>query len=162
MQRFKYAALIALTVVLMPQIAQARHHRHHHRHYHHIVVHKQPHIATQSSTHAFVGYGGLIGKARGYIGMTARQIGLSRHSLWCANFIRYLGVKGDVDDRAISFLHLPHVGKQVGAIAVFSHHVGIVTGIDANGNITLISGNYRNRVYEGPYGRRPLAYVAAL
>ena len=150
MQRFAYAALIALTVVLIPQVAQARHHHHHHhhRHYHHIMAHKQPHIATKMTTHAFGGYGGLIGKARGYIGMTARQIGLSRHSLWCANFIRYLGVSGDVDDRAISFLHL--------------RHVGIVTGIDANGNITLISGNYRNRVYEGPYGRRPLAYVAAL
>ena len=102
----------------------------------------------------------LITKARHYAGMTASQIGLHRHSLWCAAFIRHLGINGPVDDRAISFLKLPHVNRQIGAIAVYAHHVGIVTGFDANGNPIIISGNsYQRRVYEGPYPRRPLAYV---
>jgi hypothetical protein len=61
----------------------------------------------------------------------------------------------------VSFLKLPHVSPSVGSIAVYAHHVGIVTAFDANGNPVLISGNsYGRRVYEGPYPRRPLAYVS--
>ncbi len=39
-------------------------------------------------------------------------------------------------------------------------HVGIVSGIDANGNPILISGNHNNRVVEAPYAAgRIYAYV---
>lgn len=100
----------------------------------------------------------LIAAARHYLGQTSAQIGV-RRTQWCAAFLRHLGVKGPVDDRAISFSHLPHVSPQVGAIAVFPHHVGIVTGFDGPYPI-LISGNSTGRrVYEGTYPRRPLAYV---
>ena len=56
-------------------------------------------------------------------------------------------------------------GPQVGAIAVMSRggrggHVGIITGIDAQGNPIMISGNNGNRVREAPISRgRIYAYV---
>jgi len=56
-------------------------------------------------------------------------------------------------------------GPQVGAIAVMSRgknggHVGVVTGIDPNGNPIIISGNHEGRVAEVAYPRgRIFAYV---
>ena len=56
-------------------------------------------------------------------------------------------------------------GPQVGAIAVMSRgrrggHVGVVSGIDANGNPIIISGNHGGRVAETVYPRgRVYAYV---
>lgn len=103
-------------------------------------------------------YGGLVARARAYSGMTASQVGV-RRTKWCAAFLRKLGVKGPVDDRAISFRNLPHVGPQVGSIAVYPHHVGVVTGFDGRYPI-IISGNSNGRrVYEGLYPRTPIAYV---
>ncbi len=101
----------------------------------------------------------LVAKARHYSGMTASQIGLNRRSQWCAAFLRYLGVKGPVDDRAISFNRLPHVQARVGAIAVYPHHVGIVTGFDGRYPIIISGNSYQRRVYEGTYPRTPIAYV---
>jgi hypothetical protein len=103
--------------------------------------------------------GDLISRARAYIGMTAAQIGLKRRTLWCAAFLRHLGISG-VDDRAISFAKLPRTGRCVGCLAVYPHHVGIVTGFK-DGYPILLSGNSNGRrVYEGVYRRRPIAYVA--
>ena len=54
---------------------------------------------------------------------------------------------------------------QVGAIAVMSRgkrggHVGVVSGIDSNGNPIIISGNHARRVAETVYPRgRIYAYV---
>ena len=53
---------------------------------------------------------------------------------------------------------------QVGAIAVMGRrgggHVGIISGIDAQGNPIMISGNNGNRVREAPISRgRIYAYV---
>ena len=56
-------------------------------------------------------------------------------------------------------------GPQVGAIAVMSRgrgggHVGVVSGLDANGNPIIISGNHGRRVAESVYPRgRIYAYV---
>jgi uncharacterized protein (TIGR02594 family) len=56
-------------------------------------------------------------------------------------------------------------GPQVGAIAVLSRgkrggHVGVVSGIDSNGNPIIISGNHNRRVAEATYSRsRVYAYV---
>jgi len=55
-------------------------------------------------------------------------------------------------------------GPEVGAIAIFSRkgggHVGIVTGIDSNGNPIIISGNHNDRVAVAIYpASRALAYV---
>jgi uncharacterized protein (TIGR02594 family) len=55
-------------------------------------------------------------------------------------------------------------GPQVGAIAVMGRrgggHVGVVSGIDANGNPIIVSGNHNHTVAESVYPRgRIAAYV---
>jgi hypothetical protein len=175
MQRMIYAALSALLVLLAVAPAEAsrhsrhRHHLHqidraqivvrHHRHVHRHRTAKRHHIAPTDANGSPAFTTDLIAKARVYSGLSASQIGLHRRSLWCAAFLRFLGVSGPVDDRAISFSHLRHVSPQVGAIAVYPHHVGIVTGF-SGGYPIIISGNsYGRRVYEGRYPRTPIAYV---
>jgi uncharacterized protein (TIGR02594 family) len=76
------------------------------------------------------------------------------------------GHHGTGSDMASSFAHYGQrvSGPQIGAIAVMGRrgggHVGVVSGIDANGNPIVVSGNYRNRVAEAPYPRgRIYAYV---
>jgi uncharacterized protein (TIGR02594 family) len=76
------------------------------------------------------------------------------------------GHQGTGSDAASSFAHYGHrvAGPQVGAIAVMARrgggHVGIITGIDAQGNPIMISGNNGNRVREAPVSRgRIYAYV---
>ena len=183
MQRYYYAALTVLIVLSFSLPAQA-HSRHHHRQVStsQIIVcdqwgcrgnqivertarkgkasRKSPRIVVTDANGSPGTSTWLIMKARAYNGMTAHQIGLQRRSQWCAAFLRHIGVKGPVDDRAISFRNLPHVSPQVGAIAVFPHHVGIVTGFD-RGYPVIISGNSNGRrVYEGTYPRHPLYYVS--
>ena len=51
-------------------------------------------------------------------------------------------------------------GPQVGAIAVMHGHVGVVSGVDANGNPIIVSGNHNHTVAEAVYPRgRISAYV---
>lgn len=55
-------------------------------------------------------------------------------------------------------------GPRVGAIAVMARkgggHVGVVSGIDSDGNPIIISGNHGHRVAEAKYSRgRVIAYV---
>lgn len=55
-------------------------------------------------------------------------------------------------------------GPQVGAIAVIGRrgggHVGVVSGIDSNGNPIVVSGNHNRTVAESVYPRsRVVAYV---
>lgn len=116
------------------------------------------------------GYGsgsGLVSEARRYIGGNPT----GRGSLWCARFmnmvLQHTGHQGTGSDMANSFAHYGTriSGPQVGAIAVMSRgrrggHVGIITGVDAQGNPIMISGNNGNRVREAPVSRgRIYAYV---
>ena len=97
--------------------------------------------------------------ARRFDGMTASQIGLPR-SLWCADFInmleRRLGRSGTGSRMAASFASYGTrvSGPQVGAIAVMTRrgggHVGIVTGVSAEG-VIIISGNHNGTVREAVY-----------
>jgi uncharacterized protein (TIGR02594 family) len=94
-----------------------------------------------------------------------------RRSLWCADFMNYVlkrsGMKGTSSSMARDFASYGRrlSGPKVGAIAVLSRgrnggHVGIVTGIEEDGRITLISGNHNKVVGEGSYPRsRVIAYV---
>jgi uncharacterized protein (TIGR02594 family) len=109
----------------------------------------------------------LVSEARKYMGTNPT----ARKRLWCATFMNMVlaktGYAGTGSDSARSFASY---GKRiseprVGAIAVLTRgrrggHVGIVTGIDANGNPIIISGNHGHRVGEGSYPRkRVIAYV---
>jgi uncharacterized protein (TIGR02594 family) len=109
----------------------------------------------------------IVAEARRWIGGNPTQ----RRSLWCARFMNFVlrraGVEGTGSDMARSFAHFGRrvPGPQVGAIAVMSRgrrggHVGVVSGIDPDGNPIIISGNHNNRVAEAAYPRgRVRAYV---
>ncbi|TQF36413.1 amidase [Bradyrhizobium sp. UNPF46] len=128
------------------------------------------HSAMANTAMANSGFGGgssLVSEARRYVGGNPT----GRGSLWCARFmnmvLEHTGHKGSGSDMASSFARYGTrvSGPQVGAIAVMSRgrrggHVGIITGIDAQGNPIMISGNNGNRVREAPVSRgRIYAYV---
>jgi uncharacterized protein (TIGR02594 family) len=113
------------------------------------------------------GSSNIVAEARRFIG-TGNPT--SRATLWCARFMNMvlhdLGYRGTGSDAASSFASYGTrvSGPQVGAIAVMSRrgggHVGVVSGIDAQGNPILVSGNSGNRVREAPVSRgRIYAYV---
>jgi uncharacterized protein (TIGR02594 family) len=128
----------------------------------------QARAAAQS--HANAAYGGfasnsLVADARKYIGTNPT----GRRNLWCGAFmdmvLRETGHKGG-GNLALGYTHYGHrvSGPQVGAIAVMGRygggHVGVVSGIDANGNPIIVSGNHNHTVAESVYPRsRISAYV---
>jgi uncharacterized protein (TIGR02594 family) len=108
----------------------------------------------------------VVAEARRYIGGNPT----GRGSLWCARFmnmvLQHSGYRGTGSDLARSFASYGQrvSGPQVGAIAVMGRrgggHVGVVSGIDAQGNPIVVSGNNGNRVREAPISRgRIYAYV---
>jgi uncharacterized protein (TIGR02594 family) len=109
----------------------------------------------------------IVAEARKYMGTNPT----ARTRLWCATFMNFvlakLGYAGTNSDAARSFVYYGRriSEPQVGAIAVLTRgrnggHVGVVSGIDANGNPVIISGNHNKRVGEAVYARsRVIAYV---
>ena len=126
----------------------------------------QPDTAAFQNAQSF-GSSNVVDEARRYIGGNPT----GRGSLWCARFMNMVlersGHHGTGSDMASSFAGYGQrvSGPQVGAIAVMSRgrrggHVGIVSGMDANGNPIVISGNNGNRVREAAISRgRIYAYV---
>jgi uncharacterized protein (TIGR02594 family) len=120
----------------------------------------------QNAAPAGFGSSNVVAEARRYLGGNPT----GRGRLWCARFMNMVlqrsGHRGTGSDMARSFANYGQrvSGPQVGAIAVMGRrgggHVGIVSGIDANGNPILVSGNNGNRVREASYPRgRIYAYV---
>jgi hypothetical protein len=102
--------------------------------------------------------GGLISKAKHYLGKTASQLGLPA-SLWCADFVNLLKGERHGDRRALAYARKGRPASQgcVGCVAVVrgGHHVGVVEGYTRTGNPILISGNSTGRrVAEGAYSKR--------
>ena len=124
-------------------------------------------VARHAGGMSDVGGTGIVAEARRYIGTNPT----GRSSLWCATFMNMVlersGHRSSGSNMARSFASYGTrvSGPQVGAIAVMSRgkrggHVGVVSGIDANGNVTVISGNHGRRVAESVYPRgRIFAYV---
>ena len=122
--------------------------------------------STSDSANMSGGGSDVVSEARRYLGGNPT----GRGSLWCARFmnmvLEHTGHRGTGSDLAASFAHYGHPvsGPQVGAIAVMARrgggHVGVVSGIDAQGNPIVISGNYGNRVREAKISRGHIyAYV---
>lgn len=186
--RFFILALCSVVIVALATPASARprhsgHHAHsHHKNYNHSSRHHDRHHMRISARHAtlqsadsaaesFSGSGfsssNVVAEARRYIG--SNPTGRSR--LWCARFMNMVlqrsGHQGTGSDMARSFSNYGQriSGPQVGAIAVMSRgrrggHVGVVSGIDPNGNPIIVSGNHGRRVAESVYSRgRIYAYV---
>jgi uncharacterized protein (TIGR02594 family) len=112
------------------------------------------------------GSSNVVAEARRYIGGNPT----GRGSLWCARFmnlvLQHSGYHGTGSDLARSFASYGQrvSGPQIGAIAVMGRrgggHVGVVSGIDPQGNPIVVSGNNGNRVREAPISRgRIYAYV---
>jgi uncharacterized protein (TIGR02594 family) len=114
-----------------------------------------------------LGWPALVSEARKYLGTNPT----ARSRLWCATFMNMVlaktGYSGTNSDAAKSFAQYGRrvSDPQVGAIAVLTRgknggHVGVVSGIDEQGNPIIISGNHGHRVGEAIYPRsRVIAYV---
>ncbi|MDO9412536.1 MAG: TIGR02594 family protein [Pseudolabrys sp.] len=119
-----------------------------------------------SRRHAGDAFGGhtsnaLVSQARAYMG--TNPTGRSR--AWCGAFLDMVLKKtghagGGNLARAYAGYGKRVSGPQVGAIAVMRNHVGVVSGIDPNGNPIIVSGNHNRTVAESVYPRgRIAAYV---
>ena len=107
----------------------------------------------------------LVSEARKHLGTNPT----GRARLWCGAFmdmvLRRTGHAGGGNvARAYASYGARVSGPKVGAIAVLRRgrggHVGVVAGVDPNGNPILISGNHGNTVAEAVYPRsRIIAYV---
>ncbi|MFN3656780.1 MAG: TIGR02594 family protein [Pseudolabrys sp.] len=109
----------------------------------------------------------LVAEARKYMGTNPTD----RKKLWCATFMNFVlakvGYTGTNSDAAKSFAYYGRriSEPRVGAIAVLTRgknggHVGVVSGVDKQGNPVIISGNHNKRVGEAVYARsRVIAYV---
>ena len=123
--------------------------------------------ARSGSNAAYGGFASndLVAEARRYLGTNPT----GRRSLWCGAFmdmvLRRTGHPGG-GNLALGYEHYGTrvSGPQVGAIAVMGRrgggHVGVVSGVDANGNPIIVSGNHNHTVAESVYPRsRIAAYV---
>jgi len=127
--------------------------------------HARAHIASEPAPSFGGGGSSLVVEARRYLGTNPT----GRRSLWCGAFmdkvLRETGHRGG-GNLAKGYLHYGRrvSGPQVGAIAVMGRrgggHVGVVSGVDANGNPIIVSGNHNHTVAESVYPRsRIIAYV---
>jgi uncharacterized protein (TIGR02594 family) len=119
--------------------------------------------AQSHSNSAFAGFTGnsIVEQARQYIGTNPT----GRSSLWCGAFMdMVLKQTGHAGGGNLAWGYSRYGtrvdGPQVGAIAVMHGHVGVVSGVDANGNPIIVSGNHNHTVAEAVYPRgRISAYV---
>jgi uncharacterized protein (TIGR02594 family) len=147
------------------------------RHSRYARVARDPRLGTEANasfiaaqSHSNSAFGGvtsdaLVSESRKYIGTNPT----GRGSLWCGAFmdmvLKRTGHAGG-GNLASGYAHYGTrvSGPQVGAIAVMGRHggghVGVVSGIDANGNPIIVSGNHNHTVAESVYPRgRIAAYV---
>jgi len=123
-----------------------------------------------AQSHANSAFGGatsnaLVTEARKYIGTNPT----GRGSLWCGAFmdlvLKRTGHAGGGNlAKAYASYGTRVSGPQVGAIAVMGRrgggHVGVVSGVDPNGNPIIVSGNHNHTVAESVYpASRINAYV---
>jgi uncharacterized protein (TIGR02594 family) len=103
----------------------------------------------------------LVSEARSYMG--TNPTGWARQ--WCGAFMDLILKKtGHAGGGNLAIAYARYgtrvSGPQVGAIAVMKHHVGVVSGVDPNGNPIIVSGNHNRTVAESVYPRsRIAAYV---
>ena len=124
-------------------------------------------LAQSHSNSAFGGVtsNALVSEARKYIGTNPT----GRGSLWCGAFmdmvLKRTGHAGGGNlAKAYASYGTRVSGPQVGAIAVMGRrgggHVGVVSGVDPNGNPIVVSGNHNRTVAESVYpAGRISAYV---
>jgi len=122
-------------------------------------------MAQQQAGFSGLGSSSLVAEARKYLGTNPT----GRRSLWCGAFmdmvLRRTGHAGGGNlAKAYASYGRRVSGPQVGAIAVMGRkgggHVGVVSGVDPNGNPIIVSGNHNRTVAESVYpAGRIQAYV---
>lgn len=185
-RRLAVVAFALLCAFATPAFARSHHGSHHHhrhsmqhhhaktahnhnRHHRYHAAHRRHDRRQAAAPSAGSWVGGLVAAARASVGETASQLGV-RRTLWCMaavnKWLAETGHRPSGSDLAKSALALgEHVQEpRVGALAVLTRrgggHVGVVSGVDEDGNPIVISGNHRNRVAESVYPRsRVIAYV---
>ncbi len=167
----KQAALLLCSVVAAalaaPALAKPAH-KVAHRHHHIRTAAGEPTQGLKRTRRSHTGdaFGGfttnsLVSEARAYLG--TNPTGRGRE--WCGAFMDLVLKKtghagGGNLARAYARYGTRVPGPQVGAIAVMNHHVGVVSGVDPNGNPIIVSGNHNRTVAESVYPRtRIQAYV---
>jgi hypothetical protein len=89
------------------------------------------------------GYGGRHSAASHHVG--------ARPSRWCGWWMRTQMGGGPEYNLAHNWAHWGHAsGPKVGAVVVWPHHVGLITGRTAGGEWVVKSGNDGGRVRERP------------
>jgi hypothetical protein len=124
---------VALLCIVATSPAEARRHGHHRAHHHHAKTHHRAHVARPI----------LDRELNAHIG--------PRPSKWCGWWMRLRHGGGPRFNLAWSWSKwgIPSA-PQTGAIVVWRHHVGEITGRAANGLWIVLSGNDGGRVRERP------------
>lgn len=114
---------------------------------------------TKEEYPTFSGMGTLVARARAYMG--TNPTGWSR--LWCGKFMEMIApsAAARISNPALARNWIaagPRVPCSTGTVAVLGRgrrggHVGVVSGVDANGNLMIVSGNHNRTVGEGLYSR---------
>jgi hypothetical protein len=74
-----------------------------------------------------------------------------RPTQWCGWYMRSLKGGGPEFNVAATWRSYGSPARaQVGAVVVWDHHVGLITGQSANGEWIVKSGNWSGRIHEGP------------
>lgn len=133
-------ALLICTLFSAPAWARHHHHhwRHHYAHHHHRLIRDDSDVAVNDT-----------GRPRDCFGIP-----------WCGCWLRHhLGINDRDYNRAIEWEHYGHASSpHVGAVVVWPHHVGIITG-GHPGDWIITSGNDGHAVRSR---RRSLARVVAV
>ena len=162
--------LLSCALLLVADVAWAKHHHahheHQHKHQHHGVSRHRHAVATaelgqrERPDIADAHEHPMIDRARAYLG-SHNPTGF--HGPWCGAFMAMIArATGHAVPngayRARSWAALPRTSPHVGAIVVFRHHVALVAGF-RNGTPLLLGGNQGHRVSIHPMRRHALAYV---
>lgn len=175
-----------LSAMLAATSAQARPHQVKH-HHHHAARSHAPAMSAMTDAMTPTERADYYSRGGQYVSSTKGQGGVRGYSIsttgegrpaqcrvyargrlipWCGCWARLrAGISDPAFNLVRKWLTLRHVAGRgarpvIGAYAVMPGHVGVVTGIDANGNPIILSGNHNHSVGEGVYPRRRItAYV---
>lgn len=131
----KKFAIVMMSVMMFSGAADAKNRKHHKKHYRNY---------NQEET--------LFGSFDRAISRTGKMIGdMSKPSRWCGWWMRTQFGGGPEYNLARNWARRGSPSHaQVGAVVVWPHHVGVITGRASNGQFIVKSGNDSNRVRERP------------
>jgi hypothetical protein len=152
-------ALFGAAVILPHDPAEARTHRQDSYSRYHRTSHAQPHTrksyahksTRKSYAHKSYAHESRKASPQIHVKATAAAGVGPRPARWCGWWMRTQKGGGPELNLAQNWTHWGRAsGPQVGAVVVWSHHVGMITGKTASGQWIVKSGNDGGRVRERP------------